>query len=239
MNSLESQLEPLNAELRLAVATSVNEGVSEDARSEARARIGEITERIISLAKNGDSPVYIVNLTAKRWLLNRSYSTFWIRGCTEGEKFCSTRITGRRGKVDTGRGGETVAGQGWRVKLDNLYWPADQIAKDLCREINGDLPALQVPNSSNLQRGKIQKTMGCFVSYTSTPDPDVLAQEYENLKMYWALLVSEGDMIWRKTHDHRMISDLNREAVDGLGLSREWHESLTSIMSGGSKRRSA
>ncbi len=239
MNSLESQLEPLNAELRVAVATSVNEDVTDDARAEARTRIGEITERIIALAKTGDSPVYLINLTAKRWLLTRSYSTFWIRGKADGEQYSSTRITGRRGKVDTGRGGEMVAGQGWRVKLDNLYWPADQIAKDLCREINGDLPGLQIPNSSNLQRGKISKTMGCFVSQTAVPDPDQLAQEIENLKLYYALLVSEGDMVWRKTHDHRLISDLNREAADYLGISREWHESLASIMGLSNKRRSA
>ena len=115
-------------------------------------------------------------------------------------------------------------GLGWNVKLDPLYYTAKQITKDICREINGDLPALQAGQKRNGQ--KIEKTMGVFASTTRKPSAELIEKHKAILNVYYTALIDEGNILWRKAHDYRLVSDLCREACDYLGVSTEWHQSL-------------
>lgn len=230
----QQSLDSLNNELKMIMATLGQEKVSEDAKAKAHARLAELTDQIVNISKSGDAPEYIINLTGKRWIVNRSYSSFWIPGRKNGELYSSTKINGRDAVIDTGRGGEVSGpGQGWRVKLDKLYYTAHQIALDIEKEINSDLPAMFATSTQSLEssQSKIKKTMGVFISTTAVPDQALLRDNLKVLLTFCAALVNEGNAVWSKTKDYRQISDLYRFGADYLDISTEWHQSLTAVVS--------
>jgi len=218
----QHNLEKLQSEMNMVLATIGQEKISDAARKQAHDRLAELTSQIVSISKRGDTPEYIVNLTDKKWLVNRCYASYLIKGREPGEQYSVTKIEGRPAYLDTGRGGEaSVADRGWRVKLDNLYVTASQIAADVVREINGDLPA--IISGRTARGGKITKTMGVFISHTPRPQQDVLNTALLELKTYFSALVADGNATWSKTKDYRQISDLCRDAAEYLGISTEWH----------------
>jgi hypothetical protein len=197
--------------------------ITEAEREAAYTRISQINDQLAAVSSRNDAPVYIVNLTVKEWIVSRSYSSFWIRGKQDGEDYSVFEVTGRKAVIDTGRGGEAnVRDRGWRVKLDQLYIPALQVAEDVVREINGDLPPLVATQKSR----KAVKTMGVFVSPTRIPSTALLEKHRAELNVYYAALVMEGNLEWAKSKDYRKIGDLHREAADALGISTDWHEDL-------------
>lgn len=222
-------LDQLNAELQQIMVMLGNEELEATKKQKAYERISELTEQIVGISKRGDAPVYVVNLTSKRWIVNRSYSSFWIPGRAEGQEYSVTEITGRSAVIDTGRGGEAnPRDHGWRVKFDSLYYTAHNIAIDVAREINGDLPAMISTRQAETTR--LVKTMGVFVSPTRVPAPDLLASEKKKMEVFCAALLSEGNAVWDRTKDYRQISDLYRFGAEYLGISTEWHENLLNRM---------
>ena len=67
----------------------------------------------------------IVNLTEQHWILHRSYGTYRVRGCESGEAYALTRVDRRTAVMDLGD-----------KRTHEVPIPADEIAADLCREIN-------------------------------------------------------------------------------------------------------
>jgi hypothetical protein len=98
------------------------------------------------------------------------------------------------------------------------------VAKDVAREINGDLPAISGMRGKKDQR--VAKTMGVFISSNRRPSKELLEENLNVLKGYFATLVAEGNAVFNKTKDYRQVSDLARDAAEYLGVSTEWHENL-------------
>src|ERR1700733_7681366 len=69
----------------------------------------------------------IVNLTEQNWILHRSYGTYRVHGCENGEAYALTRVDGRRAIMDLGD-----------KRTHDVHISAEEIATDLCREINAD-----------------------------------------------------------------------------------------------------
>jgi hypothetical protein len=218
-------LDALNNELKAIMGMLGSDKATEREKSAGRDRLTELTDQIVGISKRGDAPMFLINLLDKQWLIQRSYSSFYIRGKEPGEDYSVTEITGRKAMIDTGRGGEANArDRGWSVKLDTLYYTASQIIKDIAREINGDLPAIAGLRGKKGER--IVKTMGVFISPTRRPSVELMEEAKAHLNVYFATLVAEGNAIFNKTKDYRLVSDLARDAAEYLGVSTEWHENL-------------
>lgn len=220
---LKSELDHILARLGSA------DELTEAQKSESYARISQISDELITLSKRGDSSSFIVNLLNAKfipngaWRVSRSYASFQISGAVGNRPYAISEVQGYKAKIDTGRGGQSVDGSGWRVKLDSLWVKSIDVANDLVRQINGDLPAL-------LSDPKCKKTLGCFVSPTRVPAPELIEKHKAELHVYLAALVSEGNLLWRKTKDYRQVSDLSRMAVDILGVTTEWHENFAALV---------
>ncbi len=225
MSTAVKTIDALRDEMNRILEMIGKEATSVENKEIGLARVSEIMDEMVIISKQGDAPMYIINLLPKRWTISRSYCIFTINPKPDGADYSVTEITGKSGKIDTGRGGQVREnGLGWRVKLDGLYYTAKQIATDVAREINGDLPALQ---AGQVRDGKrIEKSMGVFVSPTRKPAPELLEKHRATLNVYYTALVDEGNILWRKSHDYRQVSDLCREACDYLGIATEWHQSL-------------
>ncbi len=220
-NSLDS----LNNELKAVMAMLGSDKATDKEKFAGHERLAQLTDQIVSISKRGDAPVYLINLLDKQWLIQRSYSSFFIRGRERGEAYAVTEVTGCRAMIDTGRGGESnKRDRGWIVKLDTLYYTAAQIAADICREVNGDLPAISGMRGKKDQR--IAKTMGVFVSTTRKPSPEALEANKARMGVYFATLIAEANAVFNKTKDWRHINDLARDAAEYLGISTPWHENL-------------
>lgn len=218
-------LDLLNNELKSVMAMLGSEKSTEKEKLQGHERLSQLTDQIVGISKRGDAPVYLINMLDKQWLIQRSYSSFFVRGKEPGEDYAVTEIVGCRAVIDTGRGGEAnKRDRGWIVKLDTLYYTAMQIANDVCREINGDLPAISGMRGKKDVR--ISKTMGVFTSPTRRPSPELLEANKATLNVYFATLVAEANAVFNKSKDWRMISDLARDAAEYLGVSTEWHENL-------------
>jgi hypothetical protein len=222
---LATSLDSLQNELKSIMILLGSDKATEKEKSIGHIRLSEITEKIVELSKRGDAPVYLINLTDKQWMVHRSYSSFFVRGREQGEDYAVTEITGRKAFLDSGRGGESNhRDRGWTVKLDTLYVTALSVAKDVAREINGDLPAISGMRGKKDQR--VAKTMGVFISSNRRPSKELLEENLNVLKGYFATLVAEGNAVFNKTKDYRQVSDLARDAAEYLGVSTEWHENL-------------
>src|SRR6185437_254069 len=69
----------------------------------------------------------IINLAEQSWILHRSYGTFTVSGRRAGEPYAVTRVAGRTAVMDLGD----------KRTLD-VPITAEEVAADLCREINAD-----------------------------------------------------------------------------------------------------
>jgi hypothetical protein len=234
-DSQQTELAELQSRLMQLIAMGANDGASQEERDNAKNSALELAQRICTIKADGDAPVFLVNITQKRWLLNRSYATYWIAGKQRGEKFFSTVIAPATAWRDAGFGGEPFSvrrfetTKGWKPKGSPITYRAREIGKDLCREINGDLPGLQVTDvnsEADTDGPRIQKFMGVFMSDTQVPSQEELDTNVAKLRAYYAALISEGNMIYERTRDYRMISALCHAACRELEIETDWHQNL-------------
>jgi hypothetical protein len=234
-DSQQVELADLQSRLMELIARGANDTSSPEEREEAKVQALDLAQRICAIKGEGDAPVFLVNLTPKRWLLTRTYATYWIGGKVKGELYRSTVIAPATAWRDAGFGGEPFSvlkfemTKGWKPKGAPITYRARDIAKDLCREINGDLPGLQVTDvnsQADTDTPNTQKFMGVFLSDTEVPGREDLEANTSKLRAYYAALVSEGNMIYERTKDYRMISSLCHVAARELDIETEWHQNL-------------
>ena len=139
----------------------------------------------------------IVNLTEQHWILHRSYGTYRVRGCEDGEAYALTRVDRRKAVMDLGD-----------KRTHEVPIPADEIAADLCREINAD--------------GGEESFFGVFAADGETPTSDELRQARERLTAFYRRLVAGADREWERSHSYLFINDVERRAAHHLGLEKEW-----------------
>lgn len=234
-DSQQLELAELQQRLMQLIAMGANDGATAEERESAKNAALEMAQRICTIKGEGDAPVFLVNLTPKRWLLSRSYATYWISGKRREEEFFSTVIAPATAWRDAGFGGEPFSvrkfetTKGWKPKGSPITYRAREIAKDLCREINGDLPGLQttdVNSEADTQGERVQKFMGVFLSDTQIPSREDLEANYSKLRSYYAALVNEGNLIYERTRNYMIISSLCHVAARELGIETEWHQNL-------------
>ena len=232
-DSQQVELNELQSRLMQLIAEGANEETDPEDREKAKIAALELAQRICTMKGEGDAPVFLINITGKRWLLNRTYATYWIGGKRRTEQFSSTVIAPATAWRDAGFGGEPFSvrkfANGWKPKGAPITYRAREIAKDLCREINGDLPGLQVTevnSEADTDGPRIQKFMGVFISDTQAPTSDDLDANVAKLRTYYAALVSEGNLIFERTKDYRMISALCHQACRELEIETDWHQNL-------------
>lgn len=139
----------------------------------------------------------IVNLTEQHWTLHRSYGTYRVRGCESGEAYALTRVEGRKAIMDLGD-----------KRTQELPISAEEIALDLCREINAD--------------GGEESFFGVFAAVGETPTSDELQQARERLTAFYRRLVAGADREWERSHSYLFINDVERRAAHYLVLEKEW-----------------
>ena len=187
---------------------SKREALAERERDDAQRKVVEVANKIASIAKQGDAPVWIVNLNRYRHFPTRSYSSYWIPGRKKDEKFASTIIAPAVA---------TLQSQAFtRSTKPVRYYKPLEIAEDLCQEINGDLPFFQtVGPFSNLdnmgdQGARVKKTRGAFVSASSVPDKELLERETEKLTTYYMALADErARQVFGRTRDRKLLTTLH------------------------------
>lgn len=139
----------------------------------------------------------IVNLTEQNWILHRSYGTYRVRGREDGEAYALTRVDRRKGVVDMGD-----------KRTHEFPIAADDIAADLCREINAD--------------GGDESFFGVFPAAGETPTSEELESASERLTAFYRRLVASADREWERSHSYLFINDVERRAAHHLGLEKEW-----------------
>ena len=216
-----AELQRLSAEIATLNARVINEKLAPAEREAARRKTVELARRIAAVAEKGDAPVFVINIERRRYILHRDWASYWITGREKESRYSSTVIAPA---VVSKQGGP-----GWkRIGIvGQEYIRAADIAKDLCREVNGDLIDLGVSSTFTIRNDgegpRLRKTLGLFVSDTAVPDEKLLHGEEEALKRYYLALVDEGDAIYARFKDRKFISNLAFEAAAYLGVSdREW-----------------
>ncbi|HEY6339339.1 MAG TPA: hypothetical protein VIW68_12670 [Candidatus Sulfotelmatobacter sp.] len=232
-DSQQMELADLQSRLMSLIAQGANDGASPQDREAAKNQALDLAQRICAIKGEGDAPVFLVNLTPKRWILNRSYATYWISGKSKEEQFRSTVIAPAIASRDAGVDGEPFTvrnfGTAWKPKRGTIPYRAREVASDLYREINGDLPGLQaieVNSEADTQGPRVSKFMGVFLSDTEVPAKEDLEANILKLRGYYAALVSEGNLIYQRTRNYSMLSTLCHRACDYLGIETEWHQNL-------------
>jgi hypothetical protein len=211
----EGKLLRLHAELQSLSAKVLDGKLSEAQRDEFRKKTVELANQISVLAQKGEGPVYIINLNRRTFKANRSYGAYWIAGRLQNKPFASTVIA-------------PVMASGWSREAaweKKRFYSGREVADDLCKEINGDLPFFQVAgpfrNLDNSQGPRIRKTLGAFVCDISVPSTKQLEAEVHALEAYYAGLIDEARAIYAKTRDRKLLSDLHFEAAEYLGIDDE------------------
>jgi hypothetical protein len=139
----------------------------------------------------------IVNLTEQNWTLHRSFGTYRVRGCEGGEAYALTRVEARTAYIDMGD-----------KRTTPIYISAEELAEDLCREINSD--------------GGEDSNFGVFVAESENPSDDELERGHDKLAMFYRRLVAGADREWERSHSYLFINDVERRAAHYLGLEKEW-----------------
>lgn len=139
----------------------------------------------------------IVNLAPQSWTLYRSYGTFFIRGCADGEPYTLTHVHGRKALMDVGD-----------KRTMDVDITANEVGEDLCGEINSD--------------GGENSFFGAFVVAGEAPTEDELQQGRERLETFYRRLVAAADREWERSHSYLFINDVERRAAHYLGLEKEW-----------------
>ncbi len=139
----------------------------------------------------------IVNLTEQNWILHRSYGTYRVRGCEDGEPYAPTRVEARTTFMDMGD-----------KRTTPVHISAAELAQDLCREINSD--------------GGEESNFGVFVAESEIPSEDELERAHEKLVAFYRRLVAGADREWERSHSYLFINDVERRAAQYLGLEKDW-----------------
>lgn len=243
-----NKIEEQKAHLEEFIRRGRDEKLTPEEREVARMQAFELANSVLDEVTRGEKPVFIVNLSKKRFICSRSYASFWIKGAWQDERYAVTAIHGAKSYRDAGYGGEpyqNAFGAGWKPKGVADAYTAMQIAKDIVREINGDLPQVQTSfvSETNTQGLRVFKTLGVFISETEVPSETDLKAAEDNLAYYDAALISEGNLIYEKTHDYKQIGALHHEAAARRGVNTAWHENyldrLTCPGCGGQVMKSA
>jgi hypothetical protein len=143
-------------------------------------------------------PAYVVNiLGGDPWIITRTYGTFVIAACEEGEPYKVTTVTSRRAPRDLGDK---------RIEADPVL--AAEIAADLVREINSEAGE--------------HSFFGVFVSPTPVPSERALAEARRKYTRFCQWLVQQGDGAWARFKNPAMIADPMRRAAKFLNLQKEW-----------------
>lgn len=153
------------------------------------------------LEKFNASRAYIVNITDVDFNLSRTYGNYRIPAREPGEEFSVTEITPRKGTMDMGD----------RRVFDFPITP-DEVAKDLCREINDD--------------AGYNSFLGVFVCKGPAPTEKELEQAKARLVKFYQWCVAEGDKVWQQTRMVIMIPDILKRAADYLKLDRDWKTNI-------------
>ena len=140
----------------------------------------------------------IANITDQCFSAQRTYGTYQVAGCANGQACALTRIT-------AAHGGDGLRRQA-HVPLPISAW---EIANDLCREINSDAGE--------------RSFLGVFVCAGSAPTEQELCAARENLDQFYRALVAAADREWERSHSYLFINDLQRRAAASLGLEKEWY----------------
>ena len=140
----------------------------------------------------------IANITEQSYMAHRMYGTFQIAGCADGEACALTRITPRTAVMDYGD-----------KRTLPLAITAQEIAEDLCREINSDAGE--------------KSFLGVFVCAGSSPTAEEIRDARLKLDEFYRALVASADREWERSHSFLFIHDLQRRAAARLGLEKEWH----------------
>ena len=139
----------------------------------------------------------IANITNQCLSAQRTYGTYQVAGCVQGQACAVTRILPRTAVMDYG--------DKRTVPLAISAW---EIANDLCREINSDAGE--------------RSFLGVFVCAGSAPTEQELSTAREQLDQFYRALVAAADREWERSHSYLFINDLQRRAAASLGLQKEW-----------------
>jgi hypothetical protein len=139
----------------------------------------------------------IVNLTEQAWTLHRSYGTYQVRGCAPGEPYALIPVSGTHAVMDLGD-----------KRTIDVPITAQEVAQDLCREINAD--------------GGEDSFFGVFVAQGEKPDDDELTEARRRLATFYRSMVASADREWERSHSYLFINDVQRRAARHLGLEKDW-----------------
>lgn len=139
----------------------------------------------------------ITNLTDQNWTIHRSYGTYQVRGRTPEEPYALIPVAGTRAVMDLGD----------KRTLDVVI-TAQEVAQDMCREINAD--------------GGEDSFFGVFVAQGEKPSDDELAEARVRLAAFYRSVVASADREWERSHSYLFINDVQRRAALHLGLEKEW-----------------
>ncbi len=140
---------------------------------------------------------YIANITDQQWMAQRTYGNFVVRACPAGQAYELTAVGPREGMIDLGD-----------KRTFNFPITAREIAEDIAHEINSD--------------GGDASFFGVFVCAGERPTERELAEARRKLEEFYKRLVFIADQEWERTHNHMLVSDVQRRAARCLGLERDW-----------------
>jgi hypothetical protein len=86
--------------------------------------------------------------------------------------------------------------------------PAEEVAQDLCREINSDAGE--------------ESFFGVFVAANEIPSSEELRSARGKLTAFYRRLVAGADREWERSHSYLFINDVERRAAQYLGLEKDW-----------------
>lgn len=154
--------------------------------------------------------VYLINITEQQYWIQRTYQTFTVPGCKEGEKFTSTKIIGRIQLTDQGEDNSS-----------QTIIPADDIAQDLLQDINANI----------VIESEEPSFLGVFGSDTATPRMADIAEANERLDKFNMALVAQADRFWDDPKAHKEINALHRRSARRLNLKRDWLYEVQQLIS--------
>src|ERR1051325_307894 len=144
-------------------------------------------------------------------LIFRTYhAPYQIKSPGPDEEYALTVIHWRRAYID---GEDDEPGR--NETRSEFIIGAQEIADDLCREINANIVGA---------RGLLGTTSfwGLFVAKGDTPTREELDEAQRKLKLVMSNLVQMGDIEWSRYHRYELVPDTCRMAARFLKLEKEW-----------------
>ena len=103
-----------------------------------------------------------------------------------------------------------------------VYEPADKVAASFCNMYNSS----QLGYGENAQPALFYLDGKFTVEDVLLEHSDKIEQALEQQKNWFLALVLMADDSWARYHQHRDISDLQRDAAEYLNFDREWIRSM-------------